>query len=264
MKNAEKSVADYVISDPQRMLNLTMAELAEASGVSDPTIVRFFRKLGFDGFNEFKIRLAQDLVPAAPFAYESINQHDNVAEVVSKTCRNSINAIQRALGDFNIQEMEIANNVLLQANWVIIAAAGLTEIVALEAEHKFSRIGIRCRAVTRLSLQTILSKSLKKGDLLMIFSQSGTTRHLIELAHHANASGGQAMTITAPNSPLALASQYTIGIQPYEQVEVMTPLSSRLNHQIVVNILTTTMAMTLGVQFPDQLSAMYSWIQDKV
>ena len=54
----------------------------------------------------------------------------------------------------------------------------------------------------------------------MVFSQSGTTRHLIELVHHATASGGQAMAVTAPDSPLALASQYNIGIQPYEQVEV--------------------------------------------
>lgn len=160
MGSAERRVADFVISDP--------------------TIVRFFRRFGFDGFNEFKVRPAQDLVPSAPFEYEGIRSHDSVSEVVRKTCYNSINAIQRSLLDFKPAEIETATVALLEAKWIGIMATGMSEIAALDAEHKFTRLGLRCSAVVRTSRQLAVGNDARAGGVFLVFSQSGATRRLAE------------------------------------------------------------------------------------
>ncbi len=261
---AERRVAEVVTADPNRAINLSMAALAAESQVSDPTIVRFFRRFGFSAYNDFKMRLAQDLVPAAPFEYEGIHAHESVAEVVRKTCNNSINAIQRALQDFSIEEIEQATDVLLKADWIAIAATGISEIAALDAEHKFFRLGLRCAAVIGSSRQTALTRTTRAGEVVLIFSQSGATRSMVDIARQACEKGATTIAVTAPGSPLAQAADHLIGIKPYERIELMTPLASRLNHQLLVNMLVTTMAIASGSPFPDQLQALDSWVTDKL
>lgn len=264
MGSAERRVAEFVISDPSASINMSMAALAQASEASDPTIVRFFRRFGFEGFGEFKVRLAQDLVPAAPFEYESILAHDSVSEVVRKTCHNSINAIQRALIDFSVAEIETATRALLDARWIGILATGMSEIAALDAEHKFTRLGLRCASVVRRSRQLALGDDARPGDLLLVFSQSGATRRLVEVTRDAVARGATTVAVTAPDSPLAEVTTHLIGIKPYEHMELMTPLASRLNHQLLVNMLVSTMSIASGAAFPDQLPALDSWFEDKL
>ncbi len=261
---AERRVAEFVTADPRQAINLSMAALAAESQVSDPTIVRFFRRFGFGGYNEFKMRLAQDLVPSAPFEYEGIHQHDSVAEVVRKTCNNSINAIQRARQDFSIAEIETATEILLAADWIAILASGISEIAALDAEHKFFRLGLRCAAIVGSSRQTTLARNTRAGEVVLIFSQSGATRRLVEVAEQAKERGATTLAATAPGSPLAKTADHLIGIKPYERIELMTPLASRLNHQLLVNMLVTTMAISSGAPFPDQLTALDSWVTDKI
>lgn len=261
---AERRVAEYVTADPRQAINLSMAALAAESQVSDPTIVRFFRRFGFNGYNEFKMRLAQDLVPAAPFEYEGIHPHESVAEVVRKTCNNSINAIQRALQDFKVAEIERATEVLLEADWIAILATGISEIAALDAEHKFFRLGLRCAAIVGSSQQTALARNTRAGEVVLIFSQSGATRRMVEVAQQAQGRGATTVAVTAPGSPLAETADHLIGIKPYERMELMTPLASRLNHQLLVNMLVTSMAIASDSPFPDQLPALDSWVTEKI
>ena len=264
MGGAEKRVAHFVRSKPSEVINMNMAAIAEASNVSDPTIVRFFRRFGFEGFNEFKMRLAQDLVPSAPFAYEAIRSDDTASEVVRKTCHNSINAIQRALQDFDIGEIERATQALVDAQWIGIVATGMSEIAALDAEHKFSRLGLRCAAVIRTSRQLALAREVREGDALLIFSQSGATRRLVEVSREVRSNGAVTIAVTAPDSPLAQVSTQSIGIKAYERMEAMTPLASRLNHQLLVNMLVSTISITSGAEFPDQLPALDWWVTEKL
>lgn len=264
MNKAEKCVASVVIENPWDIINMNMATLADTSGVSEPTVVRFFNGLGFKKFNDFKIHLAQAIAPTAPFRYEPVVRDDSTDEVIKKTCHNSINAIQRAEGDLNSQDIDHAVQAIMRSKWVGILSSGLTEIVALDAEHKFSRLGVRCSTVFRATQQIIMSQNVDKDDLLMIISQSGTTRRLVEVAEKAKQQGCVIVAITAPDSPLASLSDHLIKISPYEHTETVTPLNSRLIHQILINILAASIAIAKGSVCPDQLPALDSWVDNKI
>lgn len=264
MHRAERRVADFVVTSPSEVIQMSMASLSEVCSVSDPTIMRFCRRFGFEGYQDLKLQLAQSLVPSAPFAYEQIIPNDNIENIVRKTCRNSLNAIQRLAEDLAPEQITEAALCLQAASWVGIYATGMSEINAVDAEHKFQRLGIRCQALLGTKHQRIHADSARAGEVILIYSQSGHTRQMVEIASIARKRGAKVVSSAADDSPLAQVSDVLIAVQPYEHTELMTPLASRLNHHLVTNMLVTAIAIASGSQFPDQLPALDFWRTDKI
>ena len=264
MGSAELRVARFVSANPSDVIHMSMARLSQECAVSDPTIMRFCRRFDFQGYQDFKLHLAQSLVPSAPFAYEQIVPDDSIQNVVRKTARNSLNAIQRLLEDLEPQQVDEGARLLNAASWVGIYASGISEITALGAEHKFQRLGMRCAALIGRKKQWLHAETSRPSEVVLIFSQSGHTKQMVDIATAARAKGARVLSITAAQSPLAQVSDVLISVLPYDRTELMTPLASRLNHHLVVNMLVTAIAMTSGSEFPDQLPALDFWQTEKI
>ena len=264
MHRAERRVANFVTTSPSKVLQMSMARLSETCGVSDPTVMRFCRRFGFDTYQDFKLHLVQSLMPAAPFAYEEITPEDSIDNIVRKTCRNSLNAIQRLADDLAPDRVAEGARYLQGASWIGIYATGISEVNALDAEHKFQRLGLRCQALLGSKRQEMHAENPRPGEVALIYSQSGHTRQMVEVATAARKGGAKVISIAADDSPLARASDVVIAVKPYEHTELMTPLASRLNHHLVTNMLVAAIAIASGSQFPDQLTALDSWRTDKI
>ena len=264
MGAAELRVADFVSSHSDQVIRMSMAELSRKAEVSDPTIMRFCRRLGYEGYQDFKLNLAQNLVPAAPFVSEQITADDCIAAVVRKTCRNSLNAIQQVHDDLDPAQIAQAAAALAQASWIGVFATGISDMTSLDAEYKFQRLGLRCAAIIGRKKKRMLAEQARPGEAVLIFSQSGATRQMVDIAAAARAGGATLVIVTAQGSPLATYADCLVAVRPYERTEVMTPLASRLNHHLVVNILVTTIAISQGSAFPDQLPALDSWQTEKI
>ncbi|MBW4792454.1 MurR/RpiR family transcriptional regulator [Pseudomonas tolaasii] len=264
MHRAERRVANFVSTSPSKVLQMSMAKLSETCSVSDPTVMRFCRRFGFESYQELKLHLVQSLVPSAPFAYEQIIPDDSIDNIVRKTCRNSLNAIQRLEEDLEPEKVAEAAQLLQAASWVGIYATGISVVNALDAEHKFQRLGMRCQALLGGKRQEMHAEGARSGEVALIFSQSGHTRQMVDMAIAARKAGAKVVSIAADDSPLAKVSDVLIAVKPYEHTELMTPLASRLNHHLVTNMLVAAIAIASGSQFPDQLTALDSWRTDKI
>lgn len=264
MHRAERRVANFVSTSPSKVLQMSMAKLSETCSVSDPTVMRFCRRFGFESYQELKLHLVQSLVPSAPFAYEQIIPDDSIDNIVRKTCRNSLNAIQRLEEDLKPEKVAEAAQLLQAASWVGIYATGISVVNALDAEHKFQRLGMRCQALLGGKRQEMHAEGARSGEVALIFSQSGHTRQMVDMAIAARKAGAKVVSIAADDSPLAKVSDVLIAVKPYEHTELMTPLASRLNHHLVTNMLVAAIAIASGSQFPDQLTALDSWRTDKI
>ena len=264
MGAAERRVAEHVAAHPGEVMHMSMAKLSALCGVSDPTIMRFCRRFGCEGYQDLKLKLAQTLVPSPPFEYERIVTGDPVAAIARKTCRNSLAAIQRFQDDLDPDQIARAAEAIRAAAWVAIHSSGLSEVTAVDAEHKLQRLGVRCAALVGRKKQAMHAASARPGELALIFSQSGHTRQMVEIAAATRAGGGRALSVTAADSPLSEVSDDLVAVRPYDHTELMTPLASRLNHHLVVNMLVTAIAMSGGSRFPDQLPALDSWRTDKI
>ena len=264
LSRAEARVAELVLRQPEGVITMSMTELRERAGVSDPTIVRFCRRLGCAGYPEFKVRLAQDIAPRPPFLHRAIDRTDTVAHASETMLLNAINAIRRFGDDLDADAIEAAADRLLAARYVFVVGLGLSETVAFDAEHKLFRLGLHCRLLVDMHRQELIGPTLRADEALLIFSQSGATRAIVDLAGAAGLRGALTVAVTAPGSRLARIADVAIGVPAYEHTELYTPLTSRLNHLMVVNMLVVAIGLRQGRPMPDNLAALEPWLTEKL
>ena len=263
LSRAETRLADVVLSQPEAVITMSMTDLKQMAQVSDPTIVRFCRRLGCVGYTEFKVRLAQGLAPQPPFSHQPITVGDTVSDAAAKLLSNSVNAIRRFADDLDPQAVEAAADRLLTAKNTFLFALGLSETVAFDAEHKLFRLGIRCRLVLEAHRQTQLAATLHADELIVFFSHSGDTRTLVAAAQSAHRNGATTVALTAPGSRLARACDVVVGLPRYEHSELYTPLTARLNHFLVVNMLVVAVGLKQKRAMPESLTALEPWLTEK-
>ena len=261
---AEMRLVEEVLRDPEDVITMSMGELRDRAGVSDPTIVRFCRRLGCAGYPEFKVRLAQALAPQPPFAHQAIARTDSVARASEKMLLNAINAIRRFGDDLDPDAIEAAADRLLASRLIFVVGLGLSETVAFDAEHKLFRLGLHCRLLSDRHRQQLTGPTLRTDEALLLFSQSGATRALIDLARVARRRGTATIAVTAPGSRLAHDTDIVVAVPAYEHTELYTPLTSRLNHAMVVNMLVVAIGLRQGRAMPDNLAALEPWLTEKL
>lgn len=259
----ELRLAEIILQQPEDIITMSMADLKKVAEVSDPTIVRFCRRFGCSGYQEFKVRLAQSLSPEPPFTHRPITEKDTVADAVDKILTNSMNAIKRFTTDVDADAIDAAATCLLKARGVFLMGLGISETVAFDAEHKLFRLGLHCRTVFDAQRQMLLAPTLRSDEAAVFFSHSGATRALVSVASIARANGVATIAITAPQSHLARACDITIAVRRYEQSEVYTPLTARLNHFLVINMLVAAIGLKQGRKMPDNLTALDPWLTEK-
>src|SRR6266702_4317589 len=256
-------IADDVLGDPEAVIKMSMAELARVSGTSDPTVVRFFRRFDCEDYQDFKVRLAQGLIPQAPFDYETITLADSPESLCAKVVTNSLHAIQRFASDVDATAIDKAVSKLMEARGVFLFGLGISETIAFDAEHKLFRLGLRCRAVMEAQKQLLLAPTLRSDEVAVFFSHSGATKSLVEAASIARSKGAYTIAITAPGSRLTQACDLTIDVPAYENTELYTPLTARINHLLVVNMLVAMLGSRQGHELPDNLAALDPWLTNK-
>lgn len=261
---AELRVAEYVLKQPGRVITMAIIDLAKASEVSDPTIIRLCRRVGCKGYQDFKVRLAQQLAPEPPFLHQPIEQADTVDSAVEKILLNSINALKRFRADVDASAIDCAAGKLMQARMVYIFGLGISETLAFDAEHKLFRLGIHCRTVLDGQRQMLVAPNLDEDHVALFFSHSGQTRTLVSVASLINSVGADSIAITAPGSHLARTVNTVITVPPYNHSEIYTPLTARLNHLVVINMLVVAIRLKQGKSMPDNLNALDSWLTEKL
>ena len=136
--------------------------------------------------------------------------------------------------------------------------------MAFDAEHKLFRLGIRCRLVLEAHRQMLLAPTLRPDELAVFFSHSGNTRTLVAAAQAARRNGAATVALTAPGSHLARACGIVVGVPRYEHSELYTPLTARLNHFLVVNMLVVAVRLKQKRAMPESLTALETWLPEKV
>ncbi|WP_269584267.1 MurR/RpiR family transcriptional regulator [Roseibium sp. Sym1] len=240
----EQKVADYVQEHLSDISDMTIAQLAKAAGVSTPTVVRFCRTLGCDGFREFKLRLAQNLAVSLQY----ISAPTNSEQVASDT------AIDRVLGALyataNVMRGQVDPGVLEQAVAGIsecrqLVAAGIgggSSMVANEAANRFFRLGIPSVALEDSYLLQMRAATLGPDDVLLCVSASGEAEELVSAAEIAGGYGATTIAIAPKGSRLAQICRTAILVDLPEDPDIYKPTASRYAHLIIVDAIAMSVA----------------------
>jgi RpiR family carbohydrate utilization transcriptional regulator len=257
---AEQRVAHAVLADPRAIMALPVAEVARMAGVSNPTVVRFCRSMGFTGWPDFKLKLAGSLGQGGvPFVHQAVGQDDQGRELVAKITDNSIEVLRSFSRAAPLRHIDRAIAALSETvrvgRRIEFHGVGNSGIVAQDAQHKFFRMGCHATALADGHLQIIGATLLRPEDCLVVISNAGRSRDLLDATELANKQGATTIAITASGSPLAAQARIHIAADHPEGYEEFSPMVSRLLHLVIIDILATGVALQLGPDLPARLHA---------
>jgi DNA-binding MurR/RpiR family transcriptional regulator len=256
LRASERKVAALVLADPQTVVMSTMAAVAETSGVSEPTVMRFCNNLGFDGFQAFKLALAQALALGMPVTHSAVAVDDGIPELTTKIFNHTISSLDRARRYIDYDAISAAADVLLTATSVVFIGFGASAIIAKDAEQKFALFGIPCAAPEDPHQQFMAATMSAPSTVIVAISNTGRTSSVIRVATEAQAHGLTVIGLTGERSPLLEHCDVGIVVKTFEDTDTFTPTVSRLAGLVVVDILATAVAMKRGPEHLDRIRAM--------
>jgi RpiR family carbohydrate utilization transcriptional regulator len=246
LRRSERKVADFILRDPQSALAMGISAVADASEVSDPTVLRFCRALGFDGFLGFKLALARALALGAPLIREGIGPADDVATLGAKICAQTAQAVMGLQKRLDWAAVERAIDVLAGAPRIECYGVGASGAVAIDAQNKLFRLNVPVTAYVDPHMQIMSATSLSAGDVVLAFSYTGRAREVIDASLLARSGGAAVVAVTTADTPLALAATHPLILPAVEDTEHFTPMISRLLQLVVVDILEIGVALRRG------------------
>lgn len=261
LRKSERKVCDYVLANLDHTLNMRIVDLADKACVSEPTVVRFCRAVGCVGFQDFKLQLAQYLAQKQEFTAFSMDDNDSISDLGHKVFDATLATLSQVRDALNPQNIEAAIKAISEAKRVEFYGFGASAAVAADAQHKFFRLQISSSAYSDPHIQTMSVMSLDANDVVVAISQSGQTKALIDAIELAKANGAITIGLAPANSPVAKHSEIAINIDVEEEVEIYTPLSSRIAHLVVIDLLAVGVAQRIGPHISHHLQALHKGLQ---
>ncbi|MQR01451.1 SIS domain-containing protein [Glaciimonas soli] len=249
LSKSEKKVALTILDNPQLALAENITALAKNAQVSEPTVVRFCRAIGYEGWHDFKLKLAQSLAVALPGANEMLAQDDIATDLVNKICSRSINTLLDLRNHLSPDAIQSALDVLLTANKIEFYGQGTSGIVAADAQHKFFRSGVPTVAYSDPHIHSIAASLLQPGDAVVAISQRGGNAALLRSIQLAKKGGASIIVLGPSGTPLAELATVLVPIDLSFNTDPYTPISARLAHLVVIDILAVGLALKRGPEF---------------
>ncbi|MDO5073259.1 putative RpiR-family transcriptional regulator [Neisseria animaloris] len=247
LSGAERKVAESALAEPKWFVHAAVAEIAERASVSQPTVIRFCRSLGYKGLPEFKLALSASIGhEGLPYVHEELNTDDDISKVVEKVLGNTAASVLGARRFLKEAELEKAIAMLTHARRIEFYGVGNSGIVAHDAQHKFFRFGISTVAYVDTHIQLMAAAVLGSQDVLVVISNSGSSIELLDAVSIAKENGAAVIAITRAGSPLAQLADCVLSVAAQENSELYTPMISRLLQLVVVDILAIGLALRLG------------------
>ena len=253
LSKAARKVAAVVLADPESAIRAPIASIAKLAGVSEPTVNRFCRSLHCDGYPDFKVKLAQELAIGVPRMARDVEPDDSAATLIHKIFESTQASLQATQAVLNCKAIEQAVDALAQAKSIVFFGLGASGPVALDAQHKFFRINTPVAAHIDILNQRMISAGLQQLDVAVCISYTGRTVAMVEVARIAKASGATVIGITASNSALAAQCDIALAVDTPEDTDLYTPMTSRIAHLVVIDILATAVALKRGPSFSNHL-----------
>lgn len=204
LKSAERKAVDYLLADPESFAKDTIVEVAAKAGCSEATLVRLGYRLAFGGYSELKSSILKaDMGEDLKCLYEGIEEEDDAFSVMEKVMKSSIQAIEDTTSLIDPQAYQRAVDAIVSAGTLQLAGIGDAAVVAMSGYYKFFRLGMNVHFSQDYDVALMMATQLKKGDVLLAVSHSGTTKTTLNTLRYAKERDATAIAITnCPFSPI--------------------------------------------------------------
>lgn len=247
LSKSEALVAEYISGKPDEVINLSVSALADCCGVSEPTVIRACRNIGFSGYQALKIALIQSLNAPVQCAGEEVTAKDSLQSAIGKVFAAAVDAVNLTRDNINLSDMENAAEALLKARRIFIFGVGGSAAVASDVEHKFSRLGLDAVAYSDMNLQAIVSAFAKKEDVVFAISHSGSSKAVVDNTQIAKSNGATVISLSSMGkSPLTELADISLFTSANETRYRIVAISSRIAELTIIDTLYSYMSFRTG------------------
>ena len=234
---AEQRVATLVLEHPRKVLSEPIAEIAKLADVSQPTVIRFCRSLGFSGLADFKLKFAGSLTGTIPVRHSQVRMTDSTHDLSAKVIDNTVSAILKFRDQLDVNSIDRAIELLRRAKRIEFYAMGNSRVVALDGQHKFFRFRIPTSSYGDSHLFSLAAELLGPGDVVIAISTTGQLPELLAAVDTARAAGADVIAITSSKSALARKASICLAVDHSEDSTTFLSMISRILQLLLIDIM---------------------------
>ena len=244
LSKSEQSVGAYIVQHPDEVINLSVAALAENAKVSEPTVVRACRRLGFTGYQDLKVTLAQSIVTPMQSVHEQVTAGDDMQTLASKVFGSATHTLEFTYDTLNAADLEAAAKLLMSARRILIFGAGASGAIASDVQHKLLRLGLNANAYTDPHLQAMTASYATADDVILAISHSGSSRIVVDNVQLAKNNGARIISLTnIGRSPLSKLADICLYTASRETKYRILAVSSRIAELTIIDCIYTYIAI---------------------
>ena len=239
MGYAEKKIADFLLTHPGEFLTLTISEFSAKCNCGDATIVRFSRRLGLNGYQELKLRMASELAAASSIS-KKIEKTDNCYDIFKKRIADIMESLKNTESVLDSNQLDLAATTIMNADRIVIFGLGNSAAIAHDAAHKFLRLGLSAQSCCDNHMQAIIASHLKRGSVAIGISHSGSSKDIVDALRLCKIHGATTICITNfASSPIIEASDISLFTKSDETNHSILAMSSRISQLAIFDSIYT-------------------------
>ena len=246
--SSQQQVADYVLSHADTVMMSSLSDFAKACGVSEPTIMRFLRKLDCDSYQVFRVGIAQELAHgSAENIYEEVSEEDTQAMIRDKVIHHTVRSLEDAKEIIDAAALDHLVEMIRGARRTLVVGIGASSAIAFDCYHKLVRLGLTAIYENDPHMINILTSGLGPHDLMIAITHSGESREILDAAAIARDRGCPVAAVTSyPSSSIARLASCLLLSSSLETRYRSDALTSRIIQMTITDMIYTSLALRLG------------------
>ncbi len=256
MTPKQKHIAQYILKQPQKVIKISISQLASESGAkSESSVVRFYRLLGFSGYHDFKVSLATEIAGKSFYrTYEDITENDDVETIKRKIFQGAIKTLDENLSVLKREILEKAVDLIENSNRLLFLGYATSAAVAMNAFFKFSRLGMNCHFSQDPHINAVILAEPREGDVAFGVSYSGESKDIVIPLKNAKPFVKIIALTGVADSPLGKIADVCIATVSEEMNYRTDAMITRLVHGAVIETLFTAISLRKGPAALERLS----------
>lgn len=265
MSPVEKRIADCILAEPEKVMNSTLVYVATKAKVSEGSIINFSNSLGYKGFSQLKINLAQNV--SSYSTQDEVTAEDTPKQILRKLIDRAVTSFESTYDTLN-HELGDAAELLLGAGKIVVVGVGHSTAIARDLSIRMMRIGLPAVVETDPLLAGIMSTQMKEKDVVFAISNSGRTKEVLMIAKAAHSIGVKVIALTShSNSPLANISDVALVAVSVEAQNYREPTTARLTQLMIGDCLIDCLANRISseaIVYLDKMAEVYEQHRESV
>jgi len=241
--DTEKGMAKFLLKSPEAVMDMTIHQFAKAAYTSPSSVIRFCKKLGFQGYKDFHRAILYELGIRKEMDREEdkeITREDSLEDIVDKVTYKNIASLENTRKLIDPENLTNCIRLMKECEHITLFGIGSSLLVAKDAYLKFLRINKSCYLSDDWHAQLLQAQNMTEKDLAIIISYSGLTEEMFHCASAVKDAGARIIAITRfEDTPISRMADYTLWVAASELVFRSGAMSSRLSQLNMIDILYT-------------------------